>query len=506
MTPVLRRKKPAGPTGSAGSVRDSANSPIRNPRFRALWAAGLLDDTIDWMLVTAIPIFVYRMTESAMTTSLAFLIELAPGVLVGSLAGIAADRYDRRKLLLVCTLLHAALAALLLPVTSGDQLWLVYAVIAGRAVCAQFVLTSKNALLPDLVEPGQRAAASNLVVLNSNLGRLGGSLLGGVVVAGGLRPVAAGSVLGLLLTAGVVSRIRRPERAPVRPGPEAAATESAPGGPMATSASTGSASTDSASTDSASTDSASTGSAAGERAQRAEATAPAAAAGSGRMFRHWREGVAVITDDRRLRVSFLAAILCAIGQGLFVVLFVVFVATTLHGTDAEIGLLRSIQGIGGIAGGLALGFLGTRVHPRPLITWGALSFSALALLIWNAPTVTTAFGVYVVLFAVVGLPGGVYYAGMLGMVQQRVPADHLGRALGSFYTVSNGAQAIGMALAGLLTDRLGPVPLLNAQAVLYLAAGLMALFVLGARNTPETPATATPPAPRRKAPLPDPHG
>ncbi|MEW2300367.1 MFS transporter [Streptomyces sp. NPDC006655] len=485
MTPELRRRKRTASAGTAESLRNSANSPIRNPRFRTLWAAGLLDDTIDWMLVTAIPIFVYRMTESAMTTSVAFLIELAPGVLVGSLAGIAADRYDRKRLLLVCTLLHAALAALLLPVTSGDQLWLVYAVIAGRAVCAQFVLTSKNALLPDLVEPGQSAAASNLVVLNSNLGRLGGSLLGGIVVAGGLRPVAAGSVIGLLLTAGVVSRIRRPERAPVRPGSEATATGSAPAGPMSTSTSAGPA--------------------ADERAQRAEATDPAAAAGPGRMFRHWREGVAVITGDRRLRVSFLAAILCAVGQGLFVVLFVVFVATTLHGTDAEIGLLRSIQGIGGIAGGLALGFLGTRVHPRPLITWGALSFSGLALLIWNAPMVTTAFGVYVALFAVVGLPGGVYYAGVLGMVQQRVPADHLGRALGSFYTVSNGAQAIGMALAGLLADRLGPVPLLNAQAVLYLAAGLMALLVLGARNTPETPATATPPAPAQ-APLPDPHG
>ncbi|MGW2209736.1 hypothetical protein [Streptomyces sp. NPDC001781] len=52
---------------------------------------------------------------------------------------------------------------------------------------------------------------------------------------------------------------------------------------------------------------------------------------------------------------------------------------------------------------------------------------------------------YIGLFAVVGLPGGVYYAGVLGMVQQRVPAGHLGRALGSFCTASNGAQAIGMA-------------------------------------------------------------
>ncbi|WP_405783146.1 MFS transporter [Streptomyces sp. NBC_00859] len=435
-----RKQKPPDSTGTA------RNSPIHHQRFRALWAAGLIDDTIDWMLVTAIPIFVYRMTGSAMTTSLAFLIELAPGVLVSPLAGVAADRLDRRKLLLGCTLLHAALVTLLLLVSSGDQLWLVYLVIAGRAVCAQFVLTSKNALLPDLVDPGQSAAASNLVVLNSNLGRLGGSLLGGIVVAGGLRPVAAASVVGLLLAAAVVSRIRRPE-----------STGTVPAEPVP---------------------------------PPAEAAEPDTS-GLAQVFRHWREGVAVILDDRRLRFSFLSAILCAIGQGLFVVLFVVFVAKTLHGSDAQIGLLRSVQGIGGIAGGLVLGALGTRVHPKPLITWGALGFSALALLIWNAPA-TTAFGVYIGLFAVVGLPGGIYYAGVLGMVQQRVPPGHLGRALGSFYAAFNGAQAIGMAIAGLLADRLGPVPLLNAQALLYLAAGLITLLVLGTRNAPEIQTAETP--------------
>ncbi|WUH95470.1 MFS transporter [Streptomyces sp. NBC_00433] len=444
MSATPRRHKPPDRTGTA------RNSPIRHPRFRALWAAGLIDDTIDWMLVTAIPIFVYRMTGSAGTTSLAFLIELTPGILVGSLAGVAADRYDRKNLLLGCTLLHAALVALLLLVSPGHLLWLVYTVIAGRAVCAQFVLTSKNALLPDLVDPGQSVAASNLVVLNSNLGRLGGSLLGGIMVAGGLRPVAAASVAGLLLAAAVVSRIRRPETtpatAPARPAPPDPST----------------------------------------------ATRRPGTSRLRQVARHWREGVAVILDDRRLRFSFLSAILCAIGQGLFVVLFVVFVAKTLHGSDAQIGVLRSVQGIGGITGGLALGVLGTRVHPKPLITWGALSFSVLALLIWNAPT-TTAFGVYIGLFAVVGLPGGIYYAGILGMVQQRVPPGHLGRALGSFYTAFNGAQAIGMALAGLLADRLGPVPLLNAQALLYLAAGLTTLLVLGTRNTPEDRTAHTPP-------------
>ncbi|MGW7350864.1 MFS transporter [Streptomyces sp. NPDC054784] len=424
-------------------------SPLRHPGFRTLWLAGILDDTVDWMLVTAIPIFIYRMTGSALTTSVAFLIGLAPGILVSPFAGVVADRCDRRLLLLVCTLLQALLVLPLLFVVSRDTLWLLYAVVGARAACAQFVLTSKNSLLPALVGPRHTAAASNLVVLNTNLGRLLGSLLGGVAVAGGLRPVVGGALLGLLLAAALIGRI--PRAAP----PPSAEPE---GGPV-------------------------------EEGPRRGALA------------EWREGVAVILGDRRLRVSFLSATLCAVGQGLFVVLFVVFVARTLGGSDAEIGLLRSIQGVGGIAGGAALGILGSRVHPRPLITWGALSFALLALVVWNGPSVTTAMGVYVGLFAVIGLPGGVYFAGALGMVQQRVPPAYLGRVLGSFYTTFNGAQVLGMAAAGLLGDRLGPVPLLNAQALLYLAAGLATLLVLGVRNVPEEP------LPERSAPaLPEPVG
>ncbi|WP_367123882.1 MFS transporter [Streptomyces phytohabitans] len=419
-------------------------SPLRQPGFRTLWLAGILDDTVDWMLVTAIPIFIYRMTGSALTTSVAFLIGLAPGILVSPFAGVVADRCDRRLLLLVCTLLQALLVLPLLFVVSRDTLWLLYAVVGARAACAQFVLTSKNSLLPALVGPRHTAAASNLVVLNTNLGRLLGSLLGGVAVAGGLRPVVGGALLGLLLAATLIGRI--PRAAPPSAPAEAA------GGPV-------------------------------EEEPRRGALA------------EWREGVAVILGDRRLRVSFLSATLCAVGQGLFVVLFVVFVARTLGGSDAEIGLLRSIQGVGGIAGGAALGVLGSRVHPRPLITWGALSFALLALVLWNGPSVTTAMGVYVGLFAVIGLPGGVYFAGALGMVQQRVPPAYLGRVLGSFYTTFNGAQVLGMAAAGLLGDRLGPVPLLNAQALLYLAAGLATLLVLGVRNVPEEP------LPERSAPV-----
>lgn len=421
-------------------------SPLRERSFRILWAAGLLDDTINWMLITAIPIFVYRLTGSALVTAVVFIIELVPGVVAGPLAGVTTDRVDRRRLLLSCSLIQAVLVSALMLVNSAETLWLLYVVIASRAACAQFVLTAKNALLPVLVGADRAAAATNLVVLNTNLGRLIGSFVGGVAVAAGLFGVAAASVVALLLTAALIGRVRVPAAAASVPSP--VPSPDLPPRP-------------------------------GRRGPIWVRTA----------IRDWVEGLRVITGDRKLLFSFVSAALCSVGQGLFVVLFVVFVATVLNGSDAEIGLLRGVQGIGGIAGGLALGALGARLQPRPLLTWGALSFAVLAFVVWNAPLLDPGFGFYVGMFIAVGLPGGAYLAGVLGMVQQRVPAAYLGRAMSSCFTTLNGAQVVGMTVAGLWSDLLGPTLLLNGQAALYLVAGLITLVGVGVRNRPERPGT-----------------
>ncbi len=64
---------------------------LNHPDFRALWLAGLISDAGDWMLFVALPILVYTETGSALGTSLAFLIELAPAVVLAPLAGAIAD-------------------------------------------------------------------------------------------------------------------------------------------------------------------------------------------------------------------------------------------------------------------------------------------------------------------------------------------------------------------------------------------------------------------------------
>ena len=66
------------------------------------------------------------------------------------------------------------------------------------------------------------------------------------------------------------------------------------------------------------------------------------------MVREWVDGLRVTVGDRELRWGLVVNGLAAVAQGIFTVLFVVFVTRELGGDGADIGLLRGVQAIGGL--------------------------------------------------------------------------------------------------------------------------------------------------------------
>ena len=105
-------------------------SPLRLPGFRRLWIGGLVNDLGDWALLIALPVFVFDLTGSALTTSMVFVVELIAGLIAGQAAGVFVDRWDRRRILVVAGFLQAAALLPLLLVTSEDRLWIVFVVAA----------------------------------------------------------------------------------------------------------------------------------------------------------------------------------------------------------------------------------------------------------------------------------------------------------------------------------------------------------------------------------------
>jgi MFS family permease len=410
---------------------------LRRRDFGLLWAGGLISETGDWFLLVGLPVWVLKVTGSSLVTATVFLVGLLPGLVVGPLAGVLVDRWDRRRTLVAVSLAQAAFLLPLLAVDGRDRLWIVYLVMAVEAALAQLNDPARNALVPSLVAKADLVGANALIGLNGNLARLVGSPLGGILVeVAGLPGLVVGDAASFLLGAALIalvrpavggSRARQADRAPEVvhiPGPD-----------------------------------------------------PRRAG----VVREWVDGLRVTLGDRGLRWGLVVNGLAGVAQGIFTVLFVLFVTRVLGGDGADVGLLRGVQAIGGLLGGVLVVGLASRLEAGRLLGVSLLVFAAVDLAIWNGPVLTTADWLYLGLFVAAGIPGVGVLTGLTSLVQERTAEAYLGRVFATYLGSFNGLMALGMLLAGLLGDTLGVVAVLNAQAGLGLLAGLIALATLGRR-------------------------
>jgi MFS family permease len=411
---------------------------LRRRDFGLLWTGGLISETGDWFLLVGLPVWVLQVTGSSLVTATVFLVGLLPGLVVGPLAGVLVDRWDRRRTLVAVSLAQAAFLLPLLAVDGRHRLWVVYLVMAAEAALAQLNDPARNALVPTLVARDDLVGANALIGLNANLARLAGSPLGGLLVElAGLPGLVIGDAVSFLVGAALLGLVRRPPRAePAEP--------------------------------------------------REVSTAPAPPGVVG----EWVDGLRVTLGDRGLRWGLVVNGLAAVAQGIFTVLFVLLVTRELGGDGADVGLLRGVQAIGGLLGGLVVVGLARRLEPGRLLGVSLLVFAAVDLAIWNGPALTTGEWLYLGLFVAAGIPGIGFLTGLTALVQERTDEAYLGRVFATYYGSFNGLMAVGMLLAGLLGDPVGVVPVLNGQAGLYLLAGVVAVATLGRARPGRYPRTS----------------
>ena len=405
---------------------------LRRRDFGLLWTGGLISETGDWFLLVGLPVWVFKVTGSSLVTATVFLVGLLPSLVVGPLAGVLVDRWDRRRTLVAVSLAEAAFLLPLLAVDGPDRLWIVYVVMAVEASLGQLNDPARNALVPSLVTGDDLVAANALIGLNGNLARLVGSPLGGVLVeVAGLPGLVIGDAVSFLLGAALLGLIR-PDTKAAEPRREGRGVSAVLGG----------------------------------------------------VAREWVDGLRVTVGDHGLRWGLVVNGMAAVAQGVFTVLFVLFVARELGGDGAQVGLLRGVQAIGGVLGGVAVVGLARRLEPGRLLGLCLVVFAVVDLAIWNGPLVTTAGWLYLGLFVAAGIPGIGVMTGLTALVQERTGDAYLGRVFATYLGSFNGLMALGMLAAGLLGDAVGVVAVLNGQAALYLLAGLVALATLGRRVRP----------------------
>jgi MFS family permease len=391
--------------------------------FALLWTGGFVSIAGDWVLDAALPFFVYERTGSTVATAGMIVAELAPGVVLGSIAGVFVDRWDRKHVLVVSNVLQAATVLALLLVTRPELLWVVYAVAAAQSLIASFSVPAESALLPTLACDDELVPANALNALNNRLGRLVGTPLGGLLLAvTGLHGVVVVDCASFLLAAGLVAPIRARRRIAVKGDVDVAL-----------------------------------------------------AASAGAAFLHeWQAGMRLIRSDRTLWVIFAVLGLMTFGGTMLDPLNAAWVRDSLGRGAGVYALLLWTHAVCGIAGTLLVGTFGRSVAPRLLMGWASVVAGAAIFVKYNVPILPLA----VVLTALTGFTSVAGSVGVDTLLQRAVRDEHRGRVFGALGASGALLSLAGAAAGGIAAEYVGTVAMLNVAAAFVTLSGIVVLWAL----------------------------
>ena len=155
----------------------------RNPNFRNLWLARVVSNLGDWFNLLASATLIANLSGAGTAISLLFLARFLPLFLMSPFAGVLADRFDRRKIMIVTDLLRAGTVFSFLFVDRPERIWLLYVLTALQFVFSAVFTPAQQAYLPAVVDKDDLVTANALDSLTWSSMLAIGALLGGLATA-----------------------------------------------------------------------------------------------------------------------------------------------------------------------------------------------------------------------------------------------------------------------------------------------------------------------------------
>lgn len=423
----------SGPAASQALPPEAAAGLRRNRNWHRLWlaqAVSLTGDSvfdITVMLWVASVIAKDRLWAPAAASGV-LLAAAVPVLVVGPLAGVWIDRWDRRRIMLTSDACRALLIASLLLVPAlghrlplGGELAAIYAVVAAESAFAQFFNPSRLAILGLIVAPVDRPQASGMLQATSSTASIiGPPLAAPALFALGVQWALVIDAVSFLVSFAAIRSLQPPvdEQPPERSG------------------------------------------------FRAE----------------FRTGLRFFATSRVLVALSVGVVICTLGTGALNALAVFFLRDNLHASVSWLGTLYAAIGIGGVGGALLGGWAGRRIGSARVF-WLAMVLGGLLLLVYSRLTQLP------VALAVEGLAGlmfGALNAAAPPLFLAAIPQHLMGRVMSVFNPLQQVANIISIAVAGFLAGtvlrsmhlvvagaKFGPVDtIFAASAVLIIMGGL----------------------------------
>lgn len=397
---------------AAGAGHAAPGGLLADAAFLRVWLCGSLSGVLRWLELLAIGVFVLEETGSPFLVALLTVLRMAPMLLFGIPAGALADRYDRRRLLIIGLIVLALASAVLAGLAAGGRI-AIWQIALGTFLGGMFWASEfpvRRTLLGEIAGPVRLSRAMALEAATSNATRMVGPVLGGLLLETlGLAGVFALSAVVYALSAFLILRL----------------------------------------------------------AYRA-VPLPAATPSLGQMLREgWR-----FARARRIIVGALAVTVIVNLWGFaYIAMVPVIGERTLGLSPALIGLLMSTEGLGALIGALLMTrfdrptrYLQIYVGSSAVFLSGVLAFA------WSS---WFPLSLALMLLCGVGIAG---FAVMQSTIFFLVASAEMRSRVMGMVTVSIGAGPIGMLQVGLLADWLGApaaVALIALEGLVALALALL---------------------------------
>ena len=418
----MRQVSEKGPAAGTGSMAERlARVPtlqsLAYPGYRLLWAGVICTGMTFGMEQVALAWFVYQASDSPLLVGALQGVRTIPMLIFSPLGGVMADRFDRRRLMMLSNLLTGACALTLglLMLTGQAQLWHVFTLSGLTGAAFAFSIPPRQALMPNLVERRHLMNAVALQILGFQLTGVVAPTIAGLMVA--RFNTGAVFLVNTVLFALVVlltSRIRPPAQA----------------GPA-----------------------------------------------TGSMLAHFGEGLRYVAREPTLRTVLVLGSFAVVFGMPVVTLLPVFARDLFQVGATGLGYMNSALGVGAFIATATVASMGN-LSRRGWLLIGACFGLGLGLVLFGlSPWLPGGLALGIIALMVVGAGQFTYVTTMDTIIQLTAP-DHLRGRVMSVVSLTFGATPLGNIMAGAIASaRTAPVAVWSLSAVVLGAGLYSAAFV-----------------------------
>ncbi|HLA08318.1 MAG TPA: MFS transporter [Anaerolineales bacterium] len=358
---------------------------FRNRNFSLLWTGQLISTMGSALTSIAASIYIFRLTDSALSVGLMLMATAAPSLLVGLFAGVFVDRYNRKTIMITADVIRAGLILLVPILAPLNVIWL-YVIVMLISAIGQFFDPAHESVLPEVASDEELASANSLIAI-SGFGStaVGFAAAGLIATAANLNWAFYFDALSFILSGLCIFLLRI------------------------------------------------------KHTQTEEETSVAV------VIQNLRAGVRQVLDTPILRSLFSVQSLLLIAFGLSNALLLPFTLRALNASEFEFGLQEGLTSLGFVFGSLLMAKIFDRLNAG---AWLAVSYLAMAIL-GIIYSFLHSIVLAIVIVTISGFFNAPASIGRRLIVQRNTPREMRGRVSSVFFVTRDILFLVGMSAAGL---------------------------------------------------------